>query len=80
MPPFLFGGASGKELDCFASLAMTLMNAPPTAVVPANAGTHNPWRRLYQKVSTPLPKREDTAYGSLRLTRNCALGRDDGLM
>jgi hypothetical protein len=36
-----------------------------TAVVPANAGTHNPWRRLYQKASTPLPKREDTAYGSL---------------
>jgi hypothetical protein len=33
-------------------------------VVPANAGTHNPWRWLLLKASTPMPERDDTAYGS----------------
>jgi hypothetical protein len=36
------------------------------SVVPANAGTHNPWRGLSRKASATLPKRERTAYGSRR--------------
>src|SRR5229473_7257965 len=35
-------------------------------VVPANAGTHNPWRRFLKKASTTLLKRDNTAYGSRR--------------
>src|SRR3954454_6141580 len=34
------------------------------SVVPAKAGTHNPWRWLLQKAFAPVPKRGDTAYGS----------------
>src|ERR1700710_2024422 len=34
-------------------------------VVPANAGTHNPGRLSWQKVSTSVRQREVTAYGSL---------------
>src|ERR1700722_21021533 len=33
-------------------------------VVPAKAGTHNPWHQLLQKASAPMPKRENTAYGA----------------
>ena len=43
-----------------------------TAVVPANAGTHNPWPSLLQEASTTRLKRESAPYGS-RLG-----GRDDG--
>ena len=40
------------------------MSCNITVVVPAKAGTHNPWRQLPENVSAPLPKREHTAYGS----------------
>jgi hypothetical protein len=33
------------------------------SVVPANAGTHNPWHRLVEKTFDAALKREDTAYG-----------------
>ncbi len=33
-------------------------------VVPAKAGTHNPWRVWLRKVSAFVPHRDDTAYGS----------------
>jgi hypothetical protein len=29
-----------------------------------NAGTHTPWPRRLKKAATPVPEREDTAYGS----------------
>ena len=35
-------------------------------VVPADAGTHHPGSRSLRKVSTPMLKRDDTAYGSRR--------------
>ena len=33
---------------------MSLRRSP--LVVPAKAGTHNPWRRLWRKASAPVPK------------------------
>src|SRR3984893_19153982 len=35
-------------------------------VVPAKAGTHNPWSQLKQKALATMPKRESAAYGSPR--------------
>src|SRR5260370_10547924 len=35
-------------------------------VVPANAGTHNPWRAWLQKASASVSYRKDTAHGSQR--------------
>jgi hypothetical protein len=35
-------------------------------VVPANAGTHHPWRQKEKKASAPEQKRDSALYGSLR--------------
>jgi hypothetical protein len=48
-----------------------------SVVVPANAGTHNHRHPLKQELLATAQKREAAAYGSRRLMRNCALGRDD---
>jgi len=70
--------AAGSWIGAFASI--TFLQRPPTAPAARRrraalrglsssrpcAGTHNPWHRLAQKASAPLPKREDTAYGSRR--------------
>ncbi len=48
-----------------------------TAVVPANAGTHNHRRLLFCRSLAPSSYRNAAAYGSPRPVRDCALGGDD---
>src|SRR5450759_2079205 len=59
----------GQGYRIWLELSRALMPSRPRTssqrVVPANAGTHNPWLCLLRKVSAPMLKREDTAYGSL---------------
>jgi hypothetical protein len=66
--------ATKEELDCLVASAPrndVHNDTPSTAVVPAKAGTHNPWHSFLLKASATLPKRESAPYGSRRG------GRDD---
>jgi hypothetical protein len=50
-------------------------NCSTQAVVPANAGTHNPWRVLLSKASATSCKRKSAPYGSPR-SRLCENSRE----
>src|SRR5207302_3691442 len=76
--PVYFGSGCFAELHLaplaaglshMTELSRTLMRSWPRTishqVVPANAGTHNPWPQKV-KASARVPKRESAPYGSLR--------------